>query len=387
MRRIEAVVWPQMSTLRRILNLKIVAVIAALVALSGVLLGGGRAANADPPFLIGASTLINHYDTELEELQHLESLVGGQFTMARVFKQWDDPFPNAYEQWLMSTNHRLMISLKSEFENGVKVPWADVAAAVPGSPVYDNLVRFATAMRDSGAPIWFIYHHEPEVKGHEVFGEAPQFIAAWRNVVTIFRAQGASNVKFLFTMTDHAYRVNVTDARSVENWYPGDEWVDGIGADTYNWYNCRNANGDWTSLDLLLGGHRKFGLKHPDKSLWIPELGSVEDPAKATRKAEWIANARAMFKQPEWSQYGGAIYFNSEHDNRFPTCDWWIDSSDETLLAISEWVHDPYYGGDGLAPPPPSRRIIESIDAGGNGYRLAVRDGAATDPLREPSPS
>ena len=213
-------------------------------------------AQSGPTVWFGASTLVHHFDTEAEEFANIEAQLGQRFAITRTFKQWDDPFPNPTESWLLSTNHRLIVSLKAEYENGAKVLWDDIANSTPGTPIYDNVVRIATGIRDTGQPTYFVFHHEPEVKGHEVFGEAPQFIAAWRKIVTIFRAVGANQVKFLFTMTDHAFRVPVTDIRSVENWYPGDNWVDAVGADTYNWYDCRVAGGDWTSLEVLLKGQR-----------------------------------------------------------------------------------------------------------------------------------
>jgi hypothetical protein len=325
--------------------------------------------------VIGVSSLPHHFDTDAEEVANVESWLGQPFGAIRVFKQWDEPFPNPYEAWALGTGHRLVVSLKSERFNGAPIKWDDVANAAPGSGLYDYVAQLATKIAALGQPMYFIFHHEPEVKGHEMYGEAPQFIAAWRNVVGIFRAAGASNVKFMLTLTDHAYRVPSTDARTADNWYPGDDYVDAIGADTYNWYNCRVAGGDWTSLELLLGGHRRFGALHPTKELWLPELGSVEDPANADRKATWFNDARALFQKAEWRQYKGVIYFNSEHNNdRFPDCDWWLDSSDESLAAFGQWMNDPFFGGDGGTPPPPSIRIINSIDRGGLGYKPAVRE-------------
>jgi hypothetical protein len=349
---------------------------AALVGMvAPALVTGPSAQGATPALQVGVATLPHHFNSQDEEIANLESWLGQPFGVVRVFKQWDEPFPNPYEKWLLDHNHRLVISLKSERIDGTPIRWEDIAAATPGTPLYDYVAGLADKINDLDGTVYFVFHHEPEVKGHEIFGDAPQFIAAWRNVVGIFRAVEADNVKFLLTLTDHSYRVPLTDVRAADTWYPGDDYVDAIGADTYNWYNCRTAGGDWTSLDVLLAGHRKFGERHPTKELWLPELGSLEDPADPGRKAAWLDAARAMFKKPEWQQYKGLIYFNSEHNNaRFPNCDWWIDSTDESLLAFGDWMNDPYYGGDGGTPPPPSSRIIAAIDVGGFGYRSAVRE-------------
>ena len=352
---------------------------ALAAALLPALVAADPAQGADSPMVIGVSSLPRHFDTDAEEVASVESWLGQPFGVIRVFKQWDEPFPNPYESWALGTGHRLVVSLKSERLNGSPIKWDDIANATPGTGLHDYVAQLATKIAALDQPVYFIFHHEPEVKGHEIYGEAPQFIAAWRNVVGIFRSAGASNVKFMLTLTDHAYRVPVTDARTADNWYPGDDYVDAIGADTYNWYNCRVVGGDWTSLELLLGGHRRFGERHPTKELWLPELGSVEDPANPDRKATWFNDARAMFKKAEWRQYKGVIYFNSEHNNsRFPDCDWWLDSSDESIGAFGQWMNDPFFGGDGGTPPPPSIRIIDSIDRGGLGYKPAGRETPTT---------
>ncbi len=349
--------------------------------------GAGGVGGAEPPMWMGVTT-VPRDDSEIEEIIDLESSVGQPFGIVRTFKQWGDPFPSDYESWALATGHRLMISLKPEYEKGAKVRWADIAAAAPGTPLHEDIARLARGVRDIGRPTYFIFHHEPEVKGHEVFGEAPQFIAAWRNVVTIFRSLGASNVKFLFTMTDHAFRVASTDPRAADLWYPGDDYVDAIGADVYNWFDCRVATGDWSSLDVLLGGHRRFGQRHPTKELWLPELGSIEDAAVPGRKAAWFDEARAMFQQPDWAQYRGVIYFNAEHDDRYAGCDWWLDSTEESLASFGSWMNDPFFGGDGGTPPRRIRKIVSTIGRGGTGYQPARREPARGEPAPgDPAPT
>ena len=45
-------------------------------------------------------------------------------------------------------------------------------------------------VKSFGAPLYFIFHHEPEASGNLSYGTATEFIAAWRKIVTVFRTAG-----------------------------------------------------------------------------------------------------------------------------------------------------------------------------------------------------
>lgn len=116
--------------------------------------------------------------------------------------------------------------------------WKTVAAAKPGSQIYTDLVRWATTLKSRPGPILFAYHHEPEASGSVRYGSAADYIAAYRHVVLIFRAQGVRNVEYVWQMTAWGFEAPKSDRRYAAKWYPGNDVVDDIGSDAYNWYNC-----------------------------------------------------------------------------------------------------------------------------------------------------
>lgn len=125
-----------------------------------------------------------------------------------------------------------------------------------------------------------IFHHEPEAAVNLGNGTAGDFIAAWRKVVTVLRQQGVTNAEYVWTMTDYSFWVQ--DRRRASLWYPGDAYVDHLGADAYNWYRCRpGVNTPWWSLQQIIEPFRQFGQAHPTKGLMLPEWASAEDPAPA----------------------------------------------------------------------------------------------------------
>jgi hypothetical protein len=197
----------------------------------------------------------------------------------------------------------------------------------------------------------FTFNHEPEAATNIPLGNNVDYIDAWRRVISIFRERGVTNATFAWIMTDYSFEVQ--DRRAARLWYPGDEWVDAIGVDAYNWYRCRsNAQIDWRTLQRIIEPMRQFALAHPDEQLMVTEFGSVEDPAVPGRKAQWFDEARALFAQPGYERFTTVLYFNILTSS-FPNCRWFVDTSQPSLDAFIRMGADPLYGGTGTAPPPP----------------------------------
>lgn len=56
------------------------------------------------------------------------------------------------------------------------------------------------------------------------------------------RDRGVDNVEFVWIMTDWSFHVPPTDRRHASHWYPGDDVVDHIAADAYNWSTANRAS-------------------------------------------------------------------------------------------------------------------------------------------------
>jgi hypothetical protein len=299
-------------------------------------------AEAASPLLFGAHAGPRHGQSPQQEVLQLESTIGRKLASVRVYDRWDTQFPSSYEEWLRDTGHIVVLSVKALRINNTRIKWIDIANAVPGSRLHDEMVGWANSVRDFGGPVWFTFNHEPEAKTNDASGPAQDFIAAWRKVITVFRQQGVANAKYVWIATSYSF--SRTDNRRAALWYPGDAYVDAIGADPYNWYNCRpGVNNPWWSLQQIIEPLRLFGLAHPDEELILTEFGSYEDPAIAGRKAQWFNGAQQLFKQPGWEQFTAIMYYNSVGSGD-PNCPWWIDTSQGSLDAFRTLANDPFYG-------------------------------------------
>ncbi len=334
--------------------------LALLVALGAlVAIGATPASGTADGVLFGAHPARRSGESDQMALARFEQDTGRKLDVVRDFVLWDSEFPNAYHSQLKDSGQPLILSVKSKRIDQTVIPFADVAAAQPGSPLYGEIVSWAQRIKAYGAPMYFTYNHEPESSASFPMGEDVEFIAAWRRVHEIFDEQGVTNVTWMWIMTDYAFWVGSNARNDGSKWYPGDDYVDAMGIDAYNWYTCRvGINNRWKSLEEIITPFRDFGAQHPDKELWLTEYASTEDPEQPGRKAEWLAEAQELFKQPDFAQFAGVSQFDyKDHAG----CQWYYDSSPSALAAFRTWGDDPFYNGAAAPPPPPPR--VETPEA------------------------
>jgi hypothetical protein len=272
----------------------------------------------------------------------MEAAMGRRLAIIRMYADWNTPWPDSTSIWASEGGRRVMLSVKSRLDNGGYVRYRDIAAAQPGSPLYTDILRWANAVKAFRAPVFFTFNHEPEVQVSDGSGTAAEFVAAWRKIITVFRAHRVHNADYLFIATADGFKR--TDARRATPYYPGDGYVDDIGADGYNWYTCRpGINNTWRSLADIIYSFRLFGAQHPTKGLYLPEFASTEDAAVPGRKAQWVSDSESLFAQPGYSSFKGVVMFYRPVMRW--TCNFRPDSSASAVAAYNHMANLAYYSG------------------------------------------
>jgi hypothetical protein len=319
-----------MSPARRSLLASATILLTAAAAFGAATQGTGRAASSASPIVFGVAAANQTQVTAAEKAQgrHIEGI--------RDYKPWDGIIFGTQPKWMRDTGHTIFMSIKAQRANGSKISFASIAAAKPGSQLYKDMQSIAAQIKAFGAPVYITFNHEPEASASLAMGNGPQFAAAWRNFVTVMRASGVTNAKYIATFTGWGF--SRTDAQAVKNYYPGDAYVDGIGADVYNWASCRAQ--PWTSMASLVAGLKAFGAAHPTKGLYVMEYGSVE--GAAGQKAQWLHDAQALFKTSGYSQFKAVIQWTGQ--NISSRCSFSYNTSSSAQAAWVTWGHDPAYG-------------------------------------------
>lgn len=194
-------------------------------------------------------------------------------------------------------------------------PWTqsgETMNVIPEAEILDGkwdayLRAFAEAARTDGQPIWIRFAHEMNAshyhwgfKSDAEFGpDAPfAFRRIHRHVVDAFRAANASNVSWVFCPNAESVPNPDHDSNAkwnrVDRYYPGDDYVDLMGMDGYNWGTSRTpeANG-WQSHWQTFAGifeplHATLTRIAPSKPILVFETATSDSGGD---KAAWIADA------------------------------------------------------------------------------------------------
>lgn len=303
-----------------------------------------EAASPTPDIMFGTNVGSTATQTMEETVTATETELGRELAAVRVYEKWGVAFPSRSHQWLASTGHTMYLSVKSVRYNGDVIKWQDIAAAKPGDALYEDMVQMGRRFRDFGQTIYFIFNHEPEAQASRLMGTNEDFKAAWRKIHDVFDSVGATNVEYTWVMTGWSFRAPKSDPRYAQKWYPGNAYVDEIGADPYNWYDCQADDYPWRDAQFSLDPIRTFGKRHPHKELMLAEYATVEDKDNPGRKAEWIKELTTLLKQPGWEQFHTILYYHSVGTSE-PTCIWNYDTSTQAENALASMGADPYFQG------------------------------------------
>jgi plastocyanin len=279
-------------------------------------------------------------------LTNFEALIGRPVALERVYVLWNEAWPTADDLWSRDQGHTLYMSWNASPDDGSGCrKWADIAAGV-----YDaDVDARADDIKGFGAPMFFSFHHEPTTAppNHQSCGTPDDYQAAWRHIHDRFVADGVTNVTYSITYTAQNFQKG-----KAEDFYPGDDIIDTVGADGYNWFGCPFHNGPWREMSEIFTPFYAFGVKH-NKPLIIAEYGTGEDPDVTGKKGQWFTNGADQLKQ--WPLIKGVMYFNVGGGG---SCARYMDSSPSSLNAFADNGADPYFN------PPVTTTGISISDTG-----------------------
>jgi hypothetical protein len=231
----------------------------------------------------------------------IESVMGRKMDVDHVYTGWTDPFPGWREKWDVTMGRVPFVS------------WAKASTSAINSGRYDGLIRKRAAdVKAFGSPILLQWFHEMDgARNKRIAGSPAKFIAAWKRIHGIFERAGVKNVSWVWC--PNAWGYSTGDA---QKFYPGDEYVDWICANGYNWNPGRSGD-EWRSFEWIFQDFYDWAAGR-GKPLMIGEFGVQE--RRSGEKAEWIRDAADTLKT-KFPKIKAVVYFNVEkrHDWRIRT--------------------------------------------------------------------
>ena len=147
---------------------------------------------------------------------------GTQPNLIGYYSGWIEPFNTKFAN--MSRSHGATPFVQID-PTDASLP--DIAAGEEDS----YLRQFADGVADFGHAVVIGFGHEMNSGKYSWgYGHVPAatFVKAWRHIVTIFRAEGADNVTWLWTL-----EADAPGTGPIADWWPGSQYVTWIGIDGY----------------------------------------------------------------------------------------------------------------------------------------------------------
>lgn len=255
-----------------------------------------------------------------------------------------------YQSWESQYREFPLVTVKAADARGMRpiITWDPAAGELAASPAcrlssiwdgeHDAYVRkWAQAARDWGEPVYVRF-------GHEMNGDWKcwsvglngnidgDFVRAWRYLVDVFRGEGASNVRWVWS-PNVAY-----DERSArfDVFYPGDDFVDWVALDGYNWGPTREWH-SWKTFTEIFADSYDSVATLSARPIMIGEVASTE---LGGNKAAWIESAFARELPERFPLVRAVVWFNENKET-----DWRVNSSAAALAAYRDAAENPNYEG------------------------------------------
>jgi beta-mannanase len=233
-----------------------------------------------------------------DQLTSFESQIGTKVAIDLHYSDWSTPLASTSVVADLAAGRIPLIS----WECGPSD--ASVAAGADDA----TLVAQAKSIAALGKPVMIRWFWEMEFTGTNGgsqgaraaacigSGGAPGFVAAWQHIVTVFRANGATNAAWVFCPGEGAYSATAAPGGSAASYYPGNAYVDWIAEDAYS----RAAP---VSLPTLVAGmYKEYG--NSGKPMIVCETG-----AEGTYQAAFLQSATAL--PALYPNLKGVVYFDS----------------------------------------------------------------------------
>jgi len=234
-------------------------------------------------------------------------VTGHRPDIALYYSGWHESFRTAFAEqaWAAGTIPAVQIE-----------PFGASMAAIAAGQDDDYLRRFAGQVAAYGHPVIIGFAHEPNGTWYPWGARLSPAVwtAAWRHVVRVFRAQGADNVTWLWTVNAQG-----PYAAEAAAWYPGAAYVDWVGIDGY-----------YTQPGQDFGqvfGPGLTAVQSLGKPVLIAETAVGRQPAQGAEIANLFAGVRR-------DRLLGLIWFDAAQDRGPYQQDWRLEGNQAAAAAF-----------------------------------------------------
>ncbi|MFC7843252.1 glycoside hydrolase family 26 protein [Streptomyces sp. NPDC001046] len=293
----------------------------------------------EPPCGAWFGAFVPHERDDLpEKVRAYEQRVGRKLDIVYTYHDMSLPAGTRREGQLLTPEERrvgedrmLLLSWESKWWGGTKQQqptWRQIAAGELDEKVIDVQAR---RIKDYGKKVFLSFDLEMDTRT-PANGTPAEFVRAWRHIHDRFRELGVGNVVWTWITTGY-----LDHADTMKAMYPGDDYVDWVGYNQYNYYRCHDTG--WRTFARTQEATYAWIREHVSggKPLMLSEFGTAADPDRPDRQAEWYARVPAVLKRLDGVK--AALQWNYRDPG--PHCDLAL-ANDAAWDSLRTAVSDPY---------------------------------------------
>lgn len=337
------------STARKIKSL---VAAAALVVLSAALLAGPASA-AGAPIKLGVYTAAQGQLGAPEDaawLDNYAATVGRNPDIVMDYSNVTDPLLTQREISNLQARGETPLVTWQLFQSGYSGPTISLDDLAAGN--YDSYLHKAAALAKTlPFEVMIRFGHEMNGDWYGWSGNPTGYVNAWRHVVSVFRQDGATNVKWVWSPN-----VDYNGSYPFASYFPGDSWVDYVALDGYNWGTAGQGPNRWESLQEVFASSYAKITQLSSKPVIFAETSSSE---AGGNKADWIREGFLKTIPQKFPRVAAVLWFDRDAEE-----DWRINTSSASLAAYREVVASTLYGGN-VAPAAETKEpqpVVEELE-------------------------
>lgn len=278
-----------------------------------------------------------------KNLTDFENKLNKKFAFANIYAEWaylENPklIPQLNE--ISSKGWTPIISSNPYFFKGCPDKKKSLYKTIADGECDEFLTMAVTNLRTYQKPIFFRFAWEMNLPSmywsvKKTNSDPKDFIRAWQRFHEISKKQRAENIVWVLSF-------NTTNSVTTpfKELFPGDEYIDWVALDGYNWGNTAPWAG-WASFNGTFK-QSYFELKElTQKPIMISEVNSAPTGTGGD-KAAWLKDMLDVQIPNEFPNIQAVILFNEDKSDS-EKIDWRMEKSPDYINALKESFKNPIY--------------------------------------------
>jgi hypothetical protein len=277
-----------------------------------------------------------------QALLSYEQLTSKKVEYAHYYLGWEslaDPSLLTQFNQLRSYGWKPVLSVDPYYFSGCPASQLPLYRAIAEGKCDDFLHKAGKNLSQLKQPFYLVFAYEMNNSQNDwsitsTGSTNSDFILAWRHIYTVFRQENANNVVWVFDPN-----VPETSATPYNKIYPGDDYVDWLGLDGYNWGTTQPWS-QWASFSgVFTGSYNKLLAISPHKPMMIVEVNTTDQGGD---KSQWYTDMLTQQVPYHFPDIQAVLFYNENRTTQ-EHVNWKVDVTPETLRAFTSGIHSRFY--------------------------------------------